>query len=59
MIRDYEQGVIRYDATTFVCHGITKDAQAMQREAIDAPNGETQRNGTKIAWKKRGPLIGL
>ena len=29
----HEQGITRYDATTFISHGITKDAQAIPRRA--------------------------
>jgi ATP-dependent Clp protease adapter protein ClpS len=31
----HEQGMTRYDATTFIGHGITKDAQAMSRRDIE------------------------
>jgi ATP-dependent Clp protease adapter protein ClpS len=35
----HEQGMTRYDATTFISHGITKDAQAMPRRAVEIMEG--------------------
>jgi ATP-dependent Clp protease ATP-binding subunit ClpA len=34
-----EHGMTRYDVTTFICHGISKDAQASQRrgDVVDQP----------------------
>ncbi len=42
-----EHGMTRYDVTTFICHGITKDAQStsagagvVDRSAVEAPSGD-------------------
>jgi ATP-dependent Clp protease ATP-binding subunit ClpA len=44
-----EHGVTRYDATTFICHGIGKDAQAAsrggRRELVGTPGFIRRRHG--------------
>jgi len=54
----HEQGMTRYDATTFISHGITKDAQAMPRRAAkimerSAPNGLSDDSVTSSTFKVR------
>jgi ATP-dependent Clp protease adapter protein ClpS len=49
----HEQGMTRYDATTFVSHGITKDAQATQRragDALDALSNDSIGSSTFNVW---------
>jgi ATP-dependent Clp protease adapter protein ClpS len=52
----HEQGMTRYDATTFISHGITKDAQATQRRASEiversAPNASSDDSAGSSTFK--------
>jgi ATP-dependent Clp protease adapter protein ClpS len=54
----HEQGMTRYDATTFISHGITKDAQAMPRRAVEimercAPNALSDDSVAPSTFKVR------
>jgi ATP-dependent Clp protease adaptor protein ClpS len=54
----HEQGMTRYDATTFIGHGITKDAQPMLRRAAEiieraAPNALSEDSVASSTFKVR------
>ena len=44
-----EHGLTRYDATTFICHGISKDAQATPRLVLDQSVGTTGSSMFKLS----------
>jgi ATP-dependent Clp protease ATP-binding subunit ClpA len=53
-----EQGVTRYDATIFISHGITKDAQAITRPAVEntersSPNALSDDTAASSTFKVR------
>jgi len=54
----HKQGMTRYNATTFISHGITKDAQAMPRRAVEimersAPNALSDDSVASSTFKVR------
>jgi ATP-dependent Clp protease adapter protein ClpS len=54
----HEQGMTRYDATTFISHGVTKDAQAMPRRAVEmmdrsAPSALSDDSASSSTFKVR------
>lgn len=49
-----EHGLTRYDATTFICHGISKDAQTSRRDAaLDLPRARSGDATPSAAFKVR------